>query len=145
LKQLAAEFPEVRVTFQQFPLPSATNPWAMQAALYSECSAEENPASAWKFIDAVFDNQDKLATMTAEDQLTHIAASAGLDAGKISSCAGSEQALAAVRKSIALGQALKVTTIPTLFINGRRVANVGGVPYDQLKNVVKFEIENASR
>jgi protein-disulfide isomerase len=39
---------------------------------------------------------------------------------------------------MALGNEVQVTSTPTLFINGRRIANIGGMPYEALKRMVEF-------
>jgi protein-disulfide isomerase len=44
-----------------------------------------------------------------------------------------------------LGQSLDVTQTPTLFINGRRVLDPASLPYDQIKNLMQFEIDHAGR
>jgi len=43
-----------------------------------------------------------------------------------------------VQHSIALGASVDVSSTPTLFINGRKISNVSGVPYDLLKSLVEF-------
>src|SRR5215470_8500425 len=46
LNRIINDFPQVRVTFQQFPLPPDIHPWAMQAAKYADCAAHSPGASA---------------------------------------------------------------------------------------------------
>jgi protein-disulfide isomerase len=43
-----------------------------------------------------------------------------------------------VEHSIALGQSVGVTGTPTIYINGRRIGNVVGVPPEVLKGLVEF-------
>ena len=40
--------------------------------------------------------------------------------------------------SLALGRSLEVTGTPTIFINGRKIGNIGQVPADVLKGLVEF-------
>src|SRR3989449_2633727 len=87
VEKLAADFPQVRIVFQQFPLPASLHPWAMKAAEYTDCAARVNPAAFWKYLDAIFENQGSIALATADDKLKELAAAAGLDAEKIASCA----------------------------------------------------------
>jgi len=43
-----------------------------------------------------------------------------------------------VEKSVQLGTDVGVTGTPTLFINGRKIGNVVGIPEDVLKGLVEF-------
>src|SRR5216684_5994251 len=145
VEKLAADFPQVRYVFQQFPLPASLHPWAMKAAEYADCAALVNPAAFWKYVDAIFENQGSIALATADDKLKELAAAAGLDAGKIASCAAAAGTEARVKKSMALGKSLDVNQTPTFFINGRRLVGVADIPYDQLKKLVQFEMDHAGK
>lgn len=145
LEKLAGDFPQVRYVFQQFPLPASMHPWAMKAAEYSDCVAQLNPAAFWKFADSIFENQASIALATADDKLKELATATGLDAARISACAAQPRTEARVKKSMELGESLDVTQTPTLFINGRRVLGISDIPYEQLKNLVQFEINNAGK
>jgi protein-disulfide isomerase len=145
LEKLAADFPQVRLVFQQFPLPAALHPWALKAALYADCAGKMDKDAFWKYVDAVFENQGSIATATADDQLKGFATTAGLDGQKLAACAGSLEAEARVKKSMDLGQSLEINETPTVYINGRQVRGVATIPYDQLKNLVQFEIDHAGK
>jgi protein-disulfide isomerase len=145
VEKLTNDFPQVRYVFQQFPLPESLHPWALKGAEYAHCVGRLNPDLFWKYIAAVFENQISIAAPTADDKLKELATSVGLDAQKISTCAGLPQTEAAVKKSVDLGQSLDVTQTPTLFVNGRRVLGIADIPYDQLKNLVQFEIDHAGK
>ena len=43
-----------------------------------------------------------------------------------------------MEQSIALGKSVDVNGTPTLFINGRKVGNVTGLPYEVLKQLAEF-------
>lgn len=144
-EKLAADFPQVRYVFQQFPLPASMHPWALKAAEYADCVSRLSPSNFWKYVDAVFTNQTSIAAATAEDKLKELAGTLGMDAAKISSCASLPQTEARIKKSQQLGESLDVNQTPTLFINGRRVLGLGDIPYDQLKNLVQFEITHAGK
>ena len=145
MEKLAADFPQVRYIFQQFPLPASMHPWAMKAAEYSDCVGRLNPPLFWKYVDAVFENQGSIAAPTADDKLKELATGLGLDPQKISACATQPETEARVKKSLELGQSLDVNQTPTAFINGRRVLGVPDIPYEQLKNLVQFEIDHANK
>ena len=145
IEKLTAEFPQVRYVFQQFPLPASLHPWAMKAAEYSDCAGQLNPSAFWKYLDSVFENQGSIAEATAEEQLKGLAGTAGLDAEKLSMCAGLPRTEARVKKSLELGESLNVNQTPTIFINGRRVLGIADTKYDQLKALVQFEIDHAGK
>jgi protein-disulfide isomerase len=145
VEKLVTDFPQVRYIFQQFPLPASLHPWAMKAAEYADCVGKTSPGSFWKYIDTIFDNQGSIATATADDKLKELATSVGLDAQKISTCSALPETEARVKKSMDLGQSLDVNSTPTLFVNGRRVLGLADIPYDQLKNLVQFEIGHAGK
>ena len=145
VEKLVGDFPQVRFVFQQFPLPASLHPWAMKAALYADCAGQMNKDAFWKYVDSVFENQGGIALPTADDKLKELATAAGYDAQKISACAMSPEAEARVKKSMDLGQSLNVSQTPTVFINGRAVLGLAGIPYDNLKSLVQFEIDNAGK
>lgn len=145
LEKLLTDFPQVRFTFQQFPLPASLHPWALKAAQYADCAGRANQQAFWKYIDAIFENQGSIALATADDKLKELAGSVGLDGQKLGNCAATVETEARVKKSLELGQSLDVNQTPTVFINGRRVLGLAGIPYDALKNLVQFEIDHAGK
>lgn len=145
LDKLVTDFPQVRLRFQQFPLPASMHPWALKAAEYADCAGQENKDGFWKYVDAIFENQGSIAAATADDNLKQYATTAGLDAGKIAACAADPATEAQVKKSLQLGQSLDVNQTPTVFINGRRVLGIADIPYEQLKSLVQFEIDHAGK
>ena len=145
VEKLIADFPQVRFTFQQFPLPASLHPWALKAAQYADCAGQMNKDAFWKYVDAIFENQGGIALATADDKLKELATASGLDAAKISACAASPETDARIKKSQALGATLDVNETPTVFINGRRVPGIANIPYDNLKQLVQFEIDHAGK
>jgi protein-disulfide isomerase len=145
VEKLTADFPQVRFTFQQFPLPASLHPWAMKAAQYADCAGQMNKDAFWKYVDAIFDNQGGIALTTADDKLKELATANGLDAAKISACAGSPETAARIKKSMDLGASLEVNETPSVFINGRRVRGIADIPYEKLKELVQFEIDHAGK
>jgi protein-disulfide isomerase len=145
LAKLFADFPQVRFVFQQFPLPASLHPWALKAAQYADCAGQMNKDAFWKYVDSIFENQGGIALATADDKLKELATAAGLDAEKISTCAASPETDGRIKKSLALGATLDVNETPTVFINGRRVPGIANIPYDNLKQLVQFEIDHAGK
>jgi protein-disulfide isomerase len=145
VEKLVTDFPQTRLIFQQFPLPASLHPWAMKAALYSDCAGRMDQAAFWKYIDAIFENQGGIALATADDKLKELATAAGLDGQKLAACAATPETEERVKKSLELGESLGINETPTVFINGRRVKGIANIPYDQLKALVQFEIEHAGK
>ena len=145
VEKLVADFPQVRFTFQQFPLPASLHPWALKAAQYADCAGQINKDAFWKYVDAIFENQGGIALATADDKLKELATANGLDAQKISACAASPETDARIKKSQALGATLDVNETPTVFINGRRLPGIANIPYDNLKQLVQFESDHAGK
>jgi protein-disulfide isomerase len=144
IEKLAADFPNMRIIFQQYPLVN-THPWAMKAALYADCAGRSNASAGWKFIASVYENQGSIALATADDKLKELAAAAGLDGGKISACAASPATTARVKKSMQLGDSVGVLGTPAIFVNGRQLEAVSGIPYEQVKAIVQYELEHAGK
>jgi protein-disulfide isomerase len=46
---------------------------------------------------------------------------------------------------LTLGESLGVYQTPTVFVNGRAVLSFAGIPYDNLKALVQFEIDHAGK
>jgi protein-disulfide isomerase len=144
-EKLLTDFPNVRFVFQQFPLPASVHPWAMKGADYSDCVGQISPDAFWKFVDNVFAAQTEITVPNADEKLKAIAITSGADGEKVAACSATPEADARVKKSLALGAALGVDQTPTTFINGRKVPGIANIPYEQLKNLVKFEIEHAGK
>jgi protein-disulfide isomerase len=140
LEKLMSEVPNAKLIFQNFPLEQL-HPWAMQAAKYLDCMGRANNDQAWTFTTAVYSHQAEITEANATEKLNNYAKMAGADPTAISACAAKPETSARVMKSQALGNQVKVTGTPTLFVNGRKLSNVGGTPYDVLKAIVEFEAQ----
>ena len=145
LAKLFADFPQLRFIFQQFPLPASMHPWALKAAQYADCAGQMDKDAFWKYVDSIFENQGGIALATADDKLKELATGVGLDAQKISTCAASPETDSRIKKSQALGATLEVNETPTVFINGRRVPGIANIPYENLKQLMQFEIDHAGK
>jgi protein-disulfide isomerase len=134
-KLLTAE-PNARFVFQQFPLPMHN--WAAKGAAYADCIGRSSKDAFWKFVQGTYDEQANITESNADERLTGIADKAGAKGADIAVCAAKPDTKARIDKSIALGQSVGVTGTPTVFINGRRIANVTQVPENVLKGIVEF-------
>lgn len=134
-KLLAAE-PNVRFVFQNYPLPMHN--WANKAADYADCVGRASNDAFWKFVQGTFDEQGNITESNADEKLTAIADASGVKGADMAACATKTDTRARIEKSLALGQDVGVTGTPTLYINGRKIGSVVGVPEDVLKSLVEF-------
>jgi protein-disulfide isomerase len=85
----------------------------------------------------VYAAQSDITAETADQKLTELAETFGLNSKEVAACAAKPETQARVEASVNLGKSLDVNATPTLFINGRPVG-VNGNNYDVLKQIVDF-------
>jgi protein-disulfide isomerase len=139
LEKLLTEEKNVRLVFQNFPLPMHN--WAAKAAAYADCVARVSNDAAWKFIQGTYDAQADLTELSADEKLNAIADAAGVKSADIAVCAAKSETVGRVERSVELGRSVNVNSTPTIFINGRSVS-LGALPYDALKNLVDYTIQH---
>ena len=137
MAKLVHDFPKARIVYENFPLTDV-HPFAMQAALYGACVAKQGNAAFFTYEQAVYDTQAALVPDTAVATLNAAVTKAGLDPAKISVCAETDAAKAAVAASTKLANDLSVQSTPTLAVNGRLVP-ITSVPYDVLKMLIVYQ------
>ena len=136
IDKLLTEEPNARFVFQNFPLPSHN--WAAKAANYADCIGRSSKDAFWKFVQGTFDAQSNITEANADEKLTAIADTAGVKGADMATCAAKADTKTRVEQSVALGQSVGVTGTPTVFVNGRRIGNVVGLPPEVLKGLVEF-------
>lgn len=136
IDKLLTEEPNARFVFQNFPLPSHN--WAAKAANYADCIGRNSKDAFWKFVQGTFDAQSSITEANADEKLTAIADTAGVKGADMATCAAKADTKTRVEQSVALGQSVGVTGTPTVFVNGRRIGNVVGLPPEVLKGLVEF-------
>ena len=156
MEKLRNDFPQARFVFQSFPLPQ--HPWAAKAAAYLDCIGRENPDQAYAFIDSVFSHQkeiedavrktDAAGKTTVDDaavteRLHQFTSGAGGDPVKVQACAEKPETSERILRSQTLGKEVGVNSTPTLYFNGRRIANFNSSQYEALKAIASFEAEQA--
>jgi protein-disulfide isomerase len=134
--KLMSEEKNARLVFQNFPLQS--HDWAAKAAAYADCIGRSSNDAFWKFMQGVYDAQSDILTTNADEKLTALADKSGVKGSDIAACAAKPETASRVEHSVALGKSLDVNGTPTLFINGRKIANVAALPYDMLKQLTEF-------
>lgn len=133
INKLMSEKTNVRLIFQNFPLPM--HDWATKAASYSECVSQSSNDAFWKFVESVYESQSEITAANADEKLTGLADKAGVKGSDVATCAAKPETTTRVQRSMALGKAVDVSQTPTLFVNGRNVPNV---PYEVLVKLVDF-------
>jgi len=135
IERLLAENSNIHFVFQNFPLPMHI--WALKAADYADCVGRASNDAFWKFVSGVYAAQTDITAENADQKLTELAETLGLNSKEIAACAAKPETQARVEASVNLGKSLDVNATPTLFINGRPVG-VNGNNYDVLKQIVDF-------
>lgn len=142
MDKLAKDYPNARIVFQNFPL-THVHPAAEQAAEYGVCVAKEKGNAAFfAYAQAVYDAQSSLTT-NATETLNNAATKAGADPAKVSACAATPAAKAAVDASVQLGKSVGVNETPLLYVNGRPIP-VAGVPYATLKQIISYDASESA-
>jgi protein-disulfide isomerase len=135
LREFLPQHPEIRLVFKHYPLTNI-HPWAMTAAIASQCAYEQNPATFWKMHDAIFDAQDVISPSNVWDKMKDLAAQQGLDAGLFNACMSNPETENQVKETMQEGQTLTITATPTTFVNARRVV---GPDKSQLSQAATYE------
>ncbi len=120
LRDLLPHHPEIRLVFKHYPLTDI-HPWAMTAAIASQCAFHQSPAAFWKMHDAIFDDQDVISPSNVGDKMLDLAAKQSLNAEAFQTCMINPETESEVKATIEEGHALTITATPTTFVNNRRV------------------------
>ena len=136
LDKLMSEEPNVRLVFQNFPLPS--HDWAAKGAAYGDCVARSSSDAFWRFLQRTYDAQTDITAATADEKLTAIADKAGVKGSDIAACAAKPETIARVEQSVALGKSVDVSSTPSIFVNGRKIGSIEQMPYEVLKKLVEY-------
>ena len=134
LRDVLPSHPEVRLVYKDFPL-TQIHPWAMSAAIAGQCANQQSTQAFWKLHDAIFDAQQVIAPSNVWDKINELAGQAGLNLEAFRACEASADTAHAVEETIEQGQALSVTSTPTLFVNGRRLV---GADRTLLNHLIQF-------
>ena len=139
-ENLITSYPkQVKLYFKEFPLETL-HPWAKQAALAGRCVFRQSAPAFWTYHDWIFGSQDQTTADNFKDRFIDWAkGQKDLDAMQLGRCLESNATEAEVDKSVAQARDLGVNSTPTLFINGRRIAQA--IDWPSLKNIIDYEIE----
>lgn len=141
IEKLMSDDKNARLVYQNYPLPM--HDWASKGAAYADCIGRSNNDAFWKFIQGVYDAQSDITASNADDKLKAIANTAGAKGDETAACAAKADTQARVQNSVDLARAMDVNSTPTLFINGRRISNLGQLPDEVFKSLVDFAAQEA--
>lgn len=136
IENLISSEPNARFVFQNFPLEMHN--WAAKGAAYADCVGRASIDAFWKFVSETYKSQADITAENADEKLTAIADAAGVKGSEITACVAKPETKARIDASLALGKAVDVSSTPTLFINGRKIGNIGQLPPETLKGLVDF-------
>jgi protein-disulfide isomerase len=135
LREVLPMHPEIRLVFKHFPLITI-HPWAMAAAIASQCAYDQNPDAFWKFHDSFYDTQDTITADNISNKVKDLATQTGINQEKFQTCLTSPEAKNEVETAMHEGQDVKVNATPTIFVNGRRIV---GPDRMLLEQFIEFE------
>nr|WP_218892111.1 thioredoxin domain-containing protein [Granulicella arctica] len=131
---------QVRIVYRDFPLDM--HPWAMRAAVDTNCVGAHSQTGYWNLVDyiharaAEMGGADKSVTKANEtlDKLTEDEGKRqNLNADELKACiAKQDQTL--IKASMKVGDALGVDATPALFVNGEKME--GALPIEDVFHVI---------
>ncbi len=107
---------KVKVIFKAYPLN--VHPWAIKAAEAAECARLQNPTAFWDFARYFYTNQGSITVKNIQDDVDKLAKAQKLDAPSLKACMDSAQTEARIKQDQTDGNAIRVSSTPTFFVNG---------------------------
>jgi protein-disulfide isomerase len=135
---LSAYPKQVHAYFKDLPLEQI-HPWAKPAAIAGRCVFKQNPAAFWDYHDWIYEHQGEITKENFRDKVMEFAKGKEIDALQLGRCLDTRATEAEVDKSVSEARALRVTSTPTLFVNGRRLP--AQVAWPDLRQIIDQEIE----
>jgi protein-disulfide isomerase len=134
LDRITNEYGErVRLVVRDYPLSQHAD--AQKAAEAAEAAREQG--KYWEYTALLFQNQSALAP----EKLKGYASRVGLDRAKFDAALDSGRFAERVRRDVFDGDRVGVMGTPTVFLNGRRVADIS---YEGLKAAIDAALDSAS-
>jgi protein-disulfide isomerase len=135
LERVVAEYGDrVRLVVRDYPLTQHAD--AQKAAEAAEAAREQG--KYWEYTALLFQNQSALQT----DKLKEYATRLGLDRAKFDAALDSGRFAESVHRDLHDGDRAGVAGTPTVFLNGRRVADIS---YEGLKAAVESALSAAAQ
>jgi protein-disulfide isomerase len=128
---------KARLIFKHFPLN--IHPWAMQAAIASECVRRQNPKAFWPFVNDIYRDQGAINPQNLRDHVTAYVRQLGLDQQVLNACIMAPGAEAQVVQDRDDGNAIGINSTPTFLVNAIELV---GLPSDKtFEYVVNSELK----
>ena len=140
-QNLLSAYPtQVRLYFKDFPLDSI-HPWARPASIAGRCVFRQNASSFWSYSDWIYAHQADITAANLKDKVMEWAKGQpkDIDVLQLGQCMDTKATEAEVDKNVAEGHALDINGTPTLFVNGRRIAQ--SIDWPSLRGIIDYEIE----
>jgi protein-disulfide isomerase len=131
---------QVHIVYRDFPLDQ--HPWAMRAAIDTNCVGAQSPTGYWNLVDYIHAHAAEMggeekSLAKANDTLDSLTRDEGkrqqLNADALNACIV-KQDDTAIKASVKLGESLGVDSTPALFVNGEKVE--GALPLEYLYHVI---------
>jgi protein-disulfide isomerase len=133
LRELLPRHPEIRLVFKHYPLVDI-HPWAMTAAIASQCAYQQSPSAFWKIHDAIFDAQDVITASNAWDKMIDLGNQLGLNPDAYRACMINPETANQIKETVEEGHTLSISATPTTFINARRIVGPDKAIIEQYVN-----------
>lgn len=131
---------QVRIVYRDFPL--SQHPWAMRAAIDSNCVGAQSTAGYWNLVDYIHAHANELggeekSLAKANTALDTLAREEGarqkIDMGALSACVA-KQDDKAVAASVKVAESMGVDSTPAMFINGEKLE--GAYPIEDVYRMI---------
>jgi protein-disulfide isomerase len=131
---------QVHIVYRDFPLDQ--HPWAMRAAINTNCVGAQSTTGYWNLVDYIHAHAGELggqekSIAKANEMLDTLARAEGtrqnLKADVLNACIA-KQDDTAIKASMQAGEALGVDSTPALFINGEKVE--GAQPIEDVYRMI---------
>jgi protein-disulfide isomerase len=136
MDNLATDFPEAKIVFENFPLADL-HPAATAAAAAGLCVRKlKGDAAFFTYAQNVFNKQAGL-TDSAAATLSAAETAAGADPKAVEACAVTQAAKDELAAEVKLGTELGVDQTPTLVVNGYALS-MDSLPYSVLRRIIAY-------
>lgn len=138
-QNLLSAYPkQVRLYFKDFPLEQI-HPWAKMASIAGRCIFRQNAGAFWQYYDWIFEHQAEITPENLKSKALEFATGKEIDTLQLSRCLDARTTEAEVDKNAADAKALQINSIPTMFVNGRRLT--GQIGWPDLRRIIDYEID----
>ena len=131
---------QIHIVYRDFPLDQ--HPWAMRAAIDTNCVAAQSPTGYWNLVDYIHAHASEMggeqkSLAKANDLLDSLSRDEGkrqkVNLDSLNACIA-KQDDSAVKASMKLGESLGVDSTPALFINGEKLE--GALPLEYVYRMI---------